>query len=74
MQAEEREAVTEVLGAVLRFAGEADRGASVEKLLRSKHAETIAPLAGKALALLNERGRFDEDAEEDEPSGGPQPI
>ena len=71
MSDEERAAVAEVLEMVCRFADEAKQGAN---LLRLQHAERIAPVAARTLALLNQRGRFNEDDEEDEPSGGRQPI
>ena len=74
MSDEERAAVAEVLKMVCRFADEAKQGANTEDLLRLQHAERIAPVAARTLALLNQRGRFNEDDEEDEPSGGLQPI
>ena len=68
----EREAVSGVLTLVLDFA-EKGRGADADKLIELNLADTIAPVAERALALLNERGRYNEDVEEEEPSAGQQP-
>lgn len=73
MLPEEREAVSEVLTLVLDFADKG-RGADADKLIELDLADTIAPVADRALALLNERGRYNEDVEEEEPSGGQQPV
>jgi hypothetical protein len=72
MLPDERQAVAEVLSRVLQFQAEARSGAITEDLLQLGRAIVVAPAAAKALALLNTRGRFDEEQEEDQPSGGPQ--
>ena len=74
MLPDEREGVAEVLRMVVSFAADAPRGATTDELIRLGRAEEIAPVAKRTLALLNVRGRFDEEHEEDEPSGGLQPL
>jgi len=72
MLSSEREAVSNVLRIALSFVDEL-RGATEEQLIRAGRVEPLASAARSALALLNERGRFDEEIEEEEPSAGKQP-
>ena len=74
MSPSERAAVAEVLVMICQFADEAGAGASGQELLELKWANRIAPFARNALEILNLRGRFNEDLEEEEPSAGAQPF
>ena len=69
----EREAVAEVLRMIISFAAEA-RNWTTDEMIRSGRADQIAPVAARALASFNLRGRFDEENEEDHPSAGAQPL
>lgn len=70
----ECDAVADVLAQVLRYSKVEGHGANQDRLTELEIAEEIAPLAHKALEILNARGRFDEKTEEETPTGGKQRI
>jgi hypothetical protein len=70
MTSEEVAAVTEVLRIVNTACDATPPMVSKEELIASRWPERIAPVAKKALVLFLQRGRFDEEEEEVEPTRG----